>query len=78
MTKPADQRPVVSKAERIGSAVIGVLFVAIALWLGVITRPQPSTGEVIVVLVVGILGIEALSSAIQRRRSFLSRIGPLP
>lgn len=77
MPKP-DQRQGASSAERIGSVVIGILFVAIALWLGVMTWPQPSRGEVLVVLVVGSLGIDAILSALQRRRSFLSRIGPLP
>lgn len=78
MPNPVDQRKVASKAERIGSAVIGVLFIAVAVWLLVITLPQPEIGKLLVALVVGSLGVEALISAFQRRRSFLSRLGPLP
>ena len=78
MPDPVDQRKVVSKAERIGSAVIGVLFIAVAVWLLIMTLPQPAIGKLLVALVVGSLGVEALVSAFQRRRSLLSRIGPLP
>jgi hypothetical protein len=78
MPKAAHNRSTDSRAARIGNAVVGVFFVAIAAWLVVIALPLTSIGEPVVALVMGSLGADALRCAIIGRRSLLSRLGPLP
>ena len=64
--------------ERVAAAVIGVLFVAVALAIVVTSVRDLSTGPVLAAIVIGSLGVEALISAARNRRCLLSRIGPLP
>lgn len=64
--------------ERVAAALIGGLFVGIALSILVVSANDLTVGAVLVAAVVGGLGIEALFSAARNRRCLLSRIGPLP
>ena len=64
--------------ERCAAAVIGALFVGIALAILVSSAHGWSPGPVLAATVIGGLGIEALVSAARNRRCLLSRIGPLP
>lgn len=66
-----------STAERIGAAVVGLLFVGVSLLI-LALMPQDTTWHQIVALVVAGLGLDAIVSAIRGKRPLLSRIGPLP
>lgn len=65
-------------AERWPAAMVGLLFGGIAIasvyWFGA----DLSLGAFAVAAVIGWLGIDALLSAVRKRRSTLSRIWPLP
>lgn len=64
--------------ERVVAALIGALFVGIAIAIVVSTMHDWSPGTVLAAIVIGGLGVEALFSAARSRRCLLSRIGPLP
>jgi hypothetical protein len=64
--------------DRVAAAVIGALFVGIALAILASFMHDLSVGPVLAAVVIGGLGIEALLSAARKRRCLLSRIGPLP
>lgn len=66
-----------SKAERIGAAVIGALFVVVGVLVLVATRVE-TLWQLGAALVVMGLGLEAIVSAVRGKRALLSRIGPLP
>jgi hypothetical protein len=78
MAEPAAGRKVASKVERVFNTVLGLLLVAVAVWILVVTSPSPSIGAVIASLVAGGLGVDGLVSAIRSRPSLLSRLGPMP
>jgi hypothetical protein len=68
--------------ERHGSRIVtgcmGALFVALAIAIiAVVDRPI-GMGALVAAIVIGLLGIDALISAVRAKRSLLSRIGPLP
>lgn len=65
-------------AERWVTGLAGFLFVGIAGAIGCSFAADPSFGAFATAAVIGGLGIDALLSAARRRRSILSRIGPLP
>jgi hypothetical protein len=65
-------------AERWATAVVGLLFVGIAIAIVCLLAADLSFGSLAVAAVIGGLGIDALLSAARKRRSILSRIGPLP
>lgn len=64
--------------ERVAAALIGALFVGVALAILASFMHDLSIGPVLAAVVIGGLGIEALLSAVRNRRCLLSRIGPLP
>lgn len=67
-----------SKGSRIVTGCVGALFVALAIAIiAVVDRPI-GLGAVVAAMVIGLLGIDALISAVRAKRSLLSRIGPLP
>jgi hypothetical protein len=66
-----------SKAERIGAAVVGILFIGVALLI-LALMPADTTWHHVAALIVAGLGLDAIVSAIRGRRPLLSRIGPLP
>ena len=66
------------QGSRIVTGCMGALFVALAIAIiAVVDRPM-GPGALVAALVIGLLGIDALISAVRARRSLLSRIGPLP
>jgi hypothetical protein len=65
-----------SKTYRLVTAAFGVLFAVIALVMVVVS--DRSLGPLLVAAVVGILGVDAVVSALRNKPSLLSRIGPLP
>jgi hypothetical protein len=67
-----------SKGSRIVTGCMGALFVALAIAIiAVVDRPI-GLGALVAAIVIGLLGIDALISAVRAKRSLLSRIGPLP
>ena len=64
--------------ERVAAALIGALFVGIALAILASSLHDLSAGPVLAAVVIGGLGLEAVLSAARNRRCLLSRIGPLP
>jgi hypothetical protein len=64
--------------DRIAAALIGALFVGIAVSILVSFMRDLSVGPALAAVVTGGLGVEALYSAVRGRRCLLSRIGPLP
>lgn len=75
--KMSGKRSNESKAERIGAAVVGILFIGVALLI-LALMPADTTWYHIAALIVAGLGLDAIVSAIRARRPLLSRIGPLP
>lgn len=65
-----------SKPYRIVSAAFGLMFVGIAV--AIIALTDRSAGPVVAAVVIGVLGLDAVTSALRNRPSLLSRIGPLP
>jgi len=65
-----------STAFRFISAAIGLLFAAIAVAIVIVS--DRSLGPILAAIVIGILGVDAMASAIRNKPSLLSRIGPLP
>lgn len=58
------------------TAAFGLLFAAIAFAIVVLT--DRSLGPMLAAACIGLLGVEAIISALRSRPSLLSRIGPLP
>ncbi len=67
-----------TNAERWVTAMVGLLFVGIAIAIVFLLAADLSFGALVVAAVIGGLGVDALLSAARRRRSIVSRIGPLP
>ena len=67
-----------NKTSRVGDALFGAFFVALAAAILVLAWSSSPVGAAIAALVLGFLGAEAIFSAVRGRRSLLSRIGPLP
>lgn len=63
---------------RAGNLAIGLLFVGLAIGIVLLAEPASSVGSLLAALVIGGLGLDALLCAARRRRSLLSRLGPLP
>ena len=78
MSEPRNEPNRESPAARIGSAVIGVLFIAAAILILLDATPFTSIWQPIAALVIGALGVDGVVSALRSKRSILSRIGPLP
>lgn len=66
------------KLDRWINAAFGLLFVGLAIAILVASASPRSVRVYGAALGVGGLGVEALFSAAQNRRSWLSRLGPLP
>jgi small basic protein len=78
MSHKANPREDHETRERVAAALIGAFFVGIALAILASFVHELSVGPVLAAVVIGGLGIEALISAVRKRRCLLSRIGPLP
>lgn len=75
---PNPRRPQThSRGERIAGALLGLIFVGSGVWIladaTLTTAVRLGVGAAL-----GLLGGNALQAAWRRRRSWLSRIGPLP
>jgi hypothetical protein len=64
--------------ERWAAAAIGALFIAIAISIPVASSGPLGLAAWFAVGLIGGLGLEAIVSAVRKRRCLLSRIGPLP
>jgi hypothetical protein len=72
------REPYESQGSRIVTGCMGASFVALAIAIiAVVDRPI-GLGALVAAIVIGLLGIDALISAVRAKRSLLSRIGPLP
>lgn len=56
----------------------GIFFIALAVLVLATSAPSTRLAAVAVAIVVGGLGLDAIVSTVRRRRSLLSRSGPLP
>ena len=74
--QPIERQLSQSKAYRTVACAFGVLFLALALTIVVVS--DISLGTVIAAAVIGGLGLDAIVSALRNRKSLLARIGPLP
>ena len=78
MNSPEDRQGTREKLDRWVTAAIGLLFVGIAIAILVLSASERPIAAFLAAFVTGGLGVDALLSAARNRRSFLSRIGPLP
>lgn len=76
MTNPADRQGTRSTAYRAFTAVLGIIFVGIAIVILAIS--ERTFGPLAAAVVIGALGVDAIVSALRNRESWLARIGPLP
>ncbi len=67
-----------SHGGHIVTGCMGVLFVALAIAIIVVADWPLGPGALVAALVIASLGIDALISVVRGKRSWLSRIGPLP
>lgn len=67
-----------TRTRRLVGGAFGVFFIAIAVAIVVTSTASTRVGAVAAAVVVGALGLDLVVSAGRRRRSWLSRIGPLP
>ncbi len=68
--------PSQSRAYRTVTCLFGVFFVGLAV--AIFIAAELSVGVWIAGFVIGGIGLDAVISAIRRRKSLLGRIGPLP
>jgi len=65
-------------AYRWVTGILGVVLLAAAAFIPMLSESPMGWGPTVVMLVTGGLGLDALISALRNTESFLSRIGPLP
>lgn len=65
-----------SRGYRLITAVVGALFLAIAV--AILLVSELTVGPILAAVVLGFLGVDAILGAWRNRPSLLSRIGPLP
>lgn len=79
-TRPGPDRadPATStRARRVGGTLFGLSFIALAVLVIATSVPSNRPGAILVAAVIGGLGVDLVASMVRRRRSLLSRIGPL-
>ena len=76
MTNPPDRQGTRSTTYRAFTAILGVIFVAVAVVILAIS--EHTFGPLAAALVIGALGVDAIVSAWRNREPWLARIGPLP
>ncbi len=67
-----------TRSRRLVGVPFGAFFVALALFIVVTSDASTRVPAIAAAVVVGGLGLDLIISAIRRKRSLLSRIGPLP
>ena len=71
--------PVTStKTRRLIGILFGVFFVALAVLIIALSEPTNRVAAIAVAIVLGGVGLDLIVSALRRKRSLLSHIGPLP
>ena len=78
MNSQKDKLATRGRLDRWVTAAVGLLFVGIAIAILAISASERPIAAFLAAFVTGGLGMDALLSATRNRRSFLSRIGPLP
>jgi multisubunit Na+/H+ antiporter MnhG subunit len=78
MNSSHDRQGIRAKLDRWVTAAVGLLFVGIAIAILAMAASERPIAAFLAAFVTGGLGVDALLSAARNRRSFLSRIGPLP
>lgn len=66
------------KSLRIADAVIGLILLVCAVLIALTRDEDKNLGALVAAAVLGVLGLQALLSAMRSRRSWLSHLGPLP
>jgi hypothetical protein len=74
--QPTEHQPMQSNVYRTITCAFGVLFLASAIAIFVVS--EVSYGTVVAGVLVGGLGLDAIVSALRNKKSLLARIGPLP
>jgi hypothetical protein len=67
-----------NKTRRLIGTLFGVFFVALAALIIVASEPATSVAAIALAIVIGGLGLDLIFSVLRRKKSLLSRIGPLP
>jgi hypothetical protein len=67
-----------TRSERLVGAGFGVLLLVTSAYLLTSAEVSTGIGATLLAVVIGLLGVDALISAVRKRRSLVSRIGPLP
>jgi hypothetical protein len=78
MDNPKLPKGMRSPTYRWVTALVGLLFVGLAIAILATATPQTRVGAYVAALVVGGLGADAIVSAARNRLSILARLGPLP
>jgi len=76
MTMSLETPGIKSRQYRIITVTLGLIFVIVSIAILVVT--DRTIGPIVVSLVVGLLGVDAIISASRNKPSLLSRIGALP
>ena len=67
-----------TKTRRLIGILFGVFFVVLAVLIIATSDPHTRVAAIAVSIVIGGLGLDLIFSILRRKRSLLSRIGPLP
>lgn len=67
-----------TRSRRLVGVLFGAFFVALAVLIVVTSEASNRFPSVAAAVVIGGLGLDHIISTIRRKRSLLSRIGPLP
>ena len=67
-----------TRTRRLIGALFGVFFVVLAVLIIATSEPPARVVAIAVAIVIGGLGLDLILSVLRRRKSLLSRIGPLP
>lgn len=67
-----------TKTRRMVSMLFGAFFVALAVLIVAISSASTRFGAIAVAVIVGGLGLDLIVCTMRRKRSLISRIGPLP
>ena len=78
MHEPSDDQLNKSKSHRVITSAFGMFFIAVAVLIVLTSSESTRLASLLLAILIGGLGLDALVSAIRSKRSLLSRIGPLP
>lgn len=78
MHESSEDRLNQSKSHRAITSAFGLFFIGVAILIALTSDESTRLAALLLAMLIGGLGLEALISAIRSKRSLLSRIGPLP